>query len=160
MRKPPLFGRSRLTRIAAVILPLLLPAAAWSGGHGARIEGLWNVEVTIYVCGTDVEITRFEAMGLFAADGTFHDTNANDPKLRSAGFGTWKHLGGRSYRFAFRLFRFDSMGMTIGSQIVRHRVELSRRGSSYRSFGTAEYYDTAGNLERIGCSRSTAVRFR
>lgn len=160
MNRLPQSDSPRLTRIAVVILSLLLPAAAWSDAKAGRIQGAWNVEVTIHVCNTDVELAKFDAMALFAGDGTMHDSNANDPTARSSAFGTWRHLGGRKYRFAFRLFRFDDMGMNIGSQIVRHTVELSRRGSSYRSFGTAEYYDPAGNLEMTGCSRSTAVRFR
>lgn len=125
-----------------------------------RIKGVWNAKVNITVCATGATITTFDALGLFAGDGTFADTNSVNPILRSSAFGNWKHIRGRNYKFAFRSFRFDTMGTYLGSQIVRHNVVLSSNGKSYKSEGTAEFYDTDGNLFMTGCSDSTATRFK
>ncbi len=124
------------------------------------IEGVWNARVEITACDSDTVFNSFDAMALFASNGTFHDTNATNPALRSAAFGTWSAIGPRTYEFAFRLFRFDPMGATLGSSVVRHRVVLARKGDSYRSKGTAEFYDANGVLFMTGCSNAEAVRFR
>ena len=125
-----------------------------------RIEGAWNVAVDITVCATGGTITSFDAMSLFGANGTFHDTNATPSALRSEAFGYWKRVGKHAYEFAFRFFRFDATGASIGATVVRHDVLLSHRGDTYTSEGTAEFYDAVGNLTATGCSSSTATRFR
>ena len=163
--------RSALSR--ALIGLLLAPALAFaadqapeSGRLADRLAGLWLVNVTLRNCVTGEPLpfpgAIFDAMALFEQDGTFHDTNANSPLVRSAALGTWKHLQGRNYEFAFRNFRFDSTGtLPIGSQIVRHTVTLSRDGKSYASEGTAEFYDVSGiRMLPDGCSTSTATRFK
>ena len=123
------------------------------------IDGTWNARVKITVCATGATITSFDALAMFEAKGTFHDTNATNPALRSPGFGYWERAGSDQFYFAFRLFRFDAAGNTIGSQIVRHTAVLSPTGNTYTSSGTAEFYDAAGNLTATGCSTSTASRF-
>jgi hypothetical protein len=130
-----------------------------------RIEGVWLAKVTLTNCVTGEALpfpgANFDAMGLFGANGSFHNTDANDPALRSGIFGYWERTGRHTYRFAFRLFRFDTGGLLIGSQIVRHNLVLARDGLSYSSSGTAEFYDVNGIPSMPnGCSRTTATRFR
>lgn len=152
-----------ISMIALVFL-LSVPEIGASKAKGVpfqpdRIEGLWNAEVNITICATGMVVASFDAMAIFAANGTFHDTNSNNPALRSASFGTWQHLGGDEYEFAFRFFRFDLQGFNEGWNVVRHRVELSADGQTYHSEGTAEIYDLSDNLILSGCSNSVAVRF-
>jgi hypothetical protein len=150
-------------------------AAQFSGdGHWRevdRIEGVWNVKVTITRCDaagrpTDIPVPNvpaFDAMGMFAANGTFHDTNASNPSLRSSGFGYWRRIGHRTYQFAFKFFRYDAPNlMPLGPQVVRHTVELAKDGKSYTSRGTAEWFDANNNPAPPfrTCSTSTATRFR
>ena len=174
-------ARTGLVWMAAALL--LVPAITSAedtqsdvqfGGDGHwrevdRIEGTWNVTVTITLCDssglpTDTPvpgISPIDAMALFAANGTFHDTNATNPALRSPGFGTWRRTGHRTYEFAFKFFRFNPAIGVIGPQIVRHTVVLARDGKSYTSRGTAEFFDAANNPAPVtGCSTSTATRFR
>ncbi|HMO79627.1 MAG TPA: hypothetical protein PKD24_02440 [Pyrinomonadaceae bacterium] len=127
---------------------------------GNQIEGTWDVRVNITVCATGATLLSFDAMGLFAANGTFHDTNATNPAVRSSGFGVWERVRGRDYRFAFKFFRFDTAENYQGYNVVRHNVRLNHGGSSYVSSGTAEFYDADGNLMMLGCSNSTATRFQ
>lgn len=124
-----------------------------------RIEGLWTAHVNVFDCITGFG-TTFEAMAIFAANGTFHDTNSTDPTLRSASFGTWQHLEGNAYEFAFQFFRFNSDGIYQGWNVVRHRVELAADGQSYFSEGTAEIYSAVGGLIATGCSSAQAIRFK
>jgi hypothetical protein len=152
--------------ISVIALACLVAVPAISAGKARGvpfqadpIEGLWTADVKITNCITGAVIISFDAMGLFAAGGTFHDTNATNPTLRSASFGTWQHLGGNEYEFAFRFFRFDLQGFYQGWNVVRHRVELSADGQSYTSEGSAEIYNASGVLIMPGCSSSEAIRF-
>ena len=130
-----------------------------------RLAGVWNATVVLTDCSSGSPIgDPFDAMALFGRDGSFHDTNANNPTvmLRSDAFGYWKHVRGNKYRFAFRVFNFDSAGIYLGYQVVRHDVILSKDGKSYTSKGGAEFYNPDGS-ERPpvqGCSESTATRFK
>jgi hypothetical protein len=160
------FSRPVPAVAAVVALACLLSVPAISAGktkalpfQADPIEGLWAAHVNITDCNTGAVGFSFDAMGLFAANGTFHDTNATNPTLRSASFGTWQHLGGNAYTFMFRFFRFDLQGLYQGSNVVRHTVELAADGQSYFSEGTAEIYNALGGLIATGCSNSEAIRF-
>ena len=159
--------------VRSVALAGLLLAPPWAAAGGLagdrwlfsdRVEGVWDVKVTLTNCQTGAPLpfpgAQFDAMSLFAANGTFHDTNATNAALRSEAFGVWERTGLRRYRFAFRFFGFDASGLPIGSTIVRHDVVLSRDGRSYASQGSAEFYDVSGiRMLPDGCSISTATRF-
>ncbi|MGE3927319.1 MAG: hypothetical protein AB7G13_30695 [Lautropia sp.] len=162
-----------VTAAIATVLPSAAVQATGDGGRPGRLDpivGLWNAKATLVICGTGQPVplppgqrNPFDAMALFAADGTMHDTNANDPRARSSSFGTWRRIGPRAYEFAFQFFRFEpsGSGVPIGSQVVRHEVRLAWDGQSYTSQGTATFYDVDGNpLPAGGCSTSTATRFR
>jgi hypothetical protein len=160
------FWRPISAVIAMITLACLVSVPAIGAGNAKgkpfqadRIEGLWTAHVNITVCATGMVITSFDAMALFAANGTFHDTNSVNPALRSASFGRWQHLGGNEYEFVFRFFRFDLQGFNEGWSVVRHKVELSADGQAYSSEGTAEFYNVSGGLIMTGCSDSEATRF-
>lgn len=169
MNTSSLTRKFRIPALSTAFLTLLLaqPVALASGesAQASRMAGLWLVRVTLTNCATGAPLpfpgATFDAMSLFEADGTFHDTNANSPLLRSQTFGIWEHVEGRHYRFAFRAFQFDSTGtLWTGSQVIRHSVVLSADGMSYTSSGTAEFYDIHGvPMMPNGCSASTAQRF-
>jgi hypothetical protein len=172
IRKNEHLGAKQITKVVAlgVLLLTQVGAAAQDDAQAAAtghawfpdpIVGVWNVSVDITNCATGATIASGEAMALFAADGTRHETNATNPALRSPAFGTWRRLGKKNnkYQFAFRFFRFDTAGVNLGSQVIRHDLVLSADGTSYFSEGTAEIFDPFGNLIVIGCSTATATRF-
>lgn len=157
--------------VALAACVLLAPSLAGAGDSddwspGDPIEGVWTARVTITNCadGTPLPVS-FDALGMFGRGGTFNNTDAQNPimpTMRSSAFGTWKRLHGRTYSFAFKLFRFDVAGTLIGSQVVRHTLTLARDGKSYTSAGTSQAYDAAGNPVAgppTGCSISKATRF-
>jgi len=162
-----------LISLAALLAGLCLgqPAAYAEDGIGERwttldrIEGVWLAKVTITNCATGEALpfpgAKFDAMALFGPNGTLHNTDQNNPATRSQNLGYWERTGRHTYRFAFRLFRFDTTGLLIGSQIVRHNLVLARDGLSYVSSGNAEIYDVSGiRALPDGCSKATATRFK
>lgn len=129
---------------------------------GDSIEGVWSARVDITDCGSGNPLgLSFDAMSLFGGDGSFHDTNANTLTPRSNAFGYWQRVKGNNYRFAFRVFHFDLAGTYLGYQVVRHDAVLARDGRSYRSEGTAEFFNPDGTPRPPvrGCSKTTATRF-
>jgi hypothetical protein len=164
-----LLRAKRVSKIAALGILLLVQSGLEAGNGGAAaaghawfpdpIEGVWNASVDITNCATGNTIASFEAIGMFAANGTFHDTNSTNPALKSSTFGYWRSLGNNEYQFAWRQFTFDAAGVNTGSLIVRHDVLLSADGASYFSEGTGEFFDPAGNLVSTVCSSAAATRF-
>ncbi len=159
--------------VPAVLAALCLgqPAAFATDAIGERwtpedrIEGVWLAKVTITNCATGEALpfpgAKFDAMALFGSNGALHNTDQNNPTLRSDTFGYWERTGRNTYRFAFRFFRFDTTGLLTGSQIVRHNIVLSRDGLSYTSSGKAESYDVSGiRMLPDGCSKAAATRFK
>lgn len=140
-------------------------AAAKSGGQKARIGGVWDAKVWVTDCSSgNPVLPPFDALGVFEADGSFHDTNSNNPTLmvRSDAFGYWKHVRGNKFRFAFKLFNFDVAGNYLGYQVVRHDLVLAKDGKSYTSKGGAEFYNPDGTprVPVTVCSETTATRFK
>jgi hypothetical protein len=130
-----------------------------------RLAGVWDAKVVITDCSSGNPTgDPFDALGVFERDGSFHDTNANNPTLmmRSDAFGYWEHIRGNKYRFAFKLFNFDVSGAYLGYQIIRHDLIMARDGKNYRSEGGAEFFNPDGTPRvpvRV-CSETTGTRFR
>jgi len=162
MKTTLLRSASRCLALSAAVLMMGQPAA-WAGGF-KRINGVWNAHVNITNClpgnvPGPVVFASFHAMNVYAADGTFLDTNTSPPATQSAHFGYWRHIRGNKYEFAQRFFMFDAAGVNTGYRIVRHEVQLDRTGQSFTSAGYAETFNPDGVLLATGCSTSSAVRF-
>jgi hypothetical protein len=150
---------------SAMVLMLGQPAA-WAGDHpgSKRIKGIWSARVNLTNClpgnvPGPVVFASFDAMNVFAADGTFLDANSTNPATQSEHLGYWRHVYGNKYQFAQKFFSFDVAGAPTGWRIVRHDVLLGARGLSFTSAGTAETYNNEGVLLATGCSTSSAIRF-
>ena len=119
-----------LALIASVLMGPAIAGAGDSDDWWAAdpIEGVWNARVTITNCadGTPLPVS-FDALGMFGRGGSFNNTDAQNPvmpTMRSSVFGTWKRLHGRTYQFAFKLFRFDVAGTPMNFAVdTKTRVE-------------------------------------
>ena len=127
---------------------------------GGRIEGAWDVQVTIRNCQTGAAIRTFASFGTFISGGTVLDSTSGTPQAqRTLGQGVWSHVSGKTYRFKFKAFNFDPSGNFTGWTIINHEARLNRSADEYESAGTSEIYDPNGTLIFTGCSTTTAVRF-
>jgi len=152
----------RCLAVSALVLLMGQPAA-WAGGF-KRIHGVWNAHVNITNClpgnvPGPVVFASFDAVNVFAADGTFLDTNSTNPATQSAHFGYWRHVRGNKYEFAQKFFLFDAAGVATSYRVVRHQVVLDKTGMSFTSGGYAETFNLDGVLLATGCSTSSALRF-
>lgn len=154
---------------------------AWDGWWPSDpIEGLWDVTVTITPpppspgadCPAGPVLATFKALALFARGGSFHDLNESGkagPFPRAPGLGIWQRKRSRHYSFDVKSFVYELGAVApAGWTIVRHDVVLAEDGQSYVSAGTAENFTADGAVIQpglpgrppLGCSKSTAVRFR
>jgi len=148
--------------MALAVLLMAMFAPIWVSGQsgGGRLEGTWDVQVTIRNCQTGAEIRHFASLTVFMSGGTMLDSTSGIPQaLKTPGQGVWSHVNGNTYRFTFKSFSFDPSGNFTGSTKIIHEAVLDSNGDEFSSSGTAAVYDPNGNLLSTGCSTTTATRF-
>jgi hypothetical protein len=148
--------------IALVICLSAMFTSAWGSGQGGggRLEGVWDVRVTIRNCQTGAEIRSFDSLTMFMFGGTLIDSTSGIPQAqKTPGEGVWSHVGGNTYRFSFKSFSFDPAGNFTGWTKITHEAELESNGNAYTSAGTSEVHAPNGTLIATGCSSTTATRF-
>lgn len=154
-----------LKALGGIVLVICLSALftpAWGSGQGGggRLEGAWDVQVSIRNCQTGAEIRSFASVTSFMFGGTLIDSTSGTPQSqRTPGHGVWSHLTGDTYRFSFKYFSFDAGGNFTGWTKVTHEALLDSNGAQFSSAGTAEVYAPNGTLVFTGCSSTTATRF-
>lgn len=137
------------------------PASGSVQGGGGRLEGTWDVQVSIRNCQTGAEIRNFASVTAFTFGGITTDTTSGTPQaLRTPGYGVWSHVGGNTYSFSFKAFNFDAGNNFTGWTKIAHEATLDSNGSQYTSAGTSEVYAANGALLFTGCSTTTATRFQ
>lgn len=160
--------RNLITKFAAIFAAAIVTIGVGSATAqesrsslgGGRLEGTWDVRVSIRNCQTGAELAGFDSLTQFMRGGTLIDsTSGIRPSLKTPGHGIWQHLRGNLYRFSFKAFHFDAAGTYNEYRIVTQEAELDPSGDSYTSSGTAQFYTPNGTLMQTGCSSTTAVRF-
>lgn len=146
--------------LAITVLAALTQASGTGQQGGGRLEGTWDVQVTIRNCQSGAEIRSFKSLTTFMSGETLIDTTSGIRQaLRKPGHGVWAHARRQTYRFSFQSFNFDSAGTFTGWTKIAHEASLDSTGDAYTSAGTSEVYDPDGNLLTTGCSTTTATRF-
>jgi hypothetical protein len=156
--------------LPGMVLAVLLiggPVVGHDTARADKIEGVWNVQVTILsACGPGgVPIRTFPSMIMFMHDGLLTEspgtTVVGPPPLTqrgSPGMGTWQNLGGQHYTAVFTFFRLNPDSTFAGTQRITEDTELSQDADSFTSTGTAETFDTNGALTGTFCNASVATR--
>ena len=79
-----------------------------AAARARRIEGVWDVMVTIRDCQTGNPLTTVRARNMFIRGGTLTELNARgNPSLRSPSFGTWHMDDDGTYAAVFRVLSFQ-----------------------------------------------------
>ncbi len=150
-----------------ISIPLLGSALAQDDSKfqagGGRLEGTWDVQLTIRDCQNGTAIRTIRELATFMSGGTMINSTSSLPQaLKTPGHGFWSHENDNTYNYSFKFFRFDSAGAFIGWAIVRHTVTLNARATEYESTGGITFYNTNGDPVPVpppGCSTATATRF-
>jgi hypothetical protein len=146
--------------LALSLLIMFAPAGVSGQSGGGRLEGTWDVQVTIRDCPSGAAIRTFPSLGIFMSGGTMIDSTSGIPQAeKTPGQGVWSHISGNTYRFSFKHFNFNASGVFTGWTKITHEATLNSEASAYTSEGTAEIYAPNGSLIFTGCSTTTATRF-
>lgn len=145
-----------MTVFVAVIMALGQTADAKGGG---RLEGSWDVRVSVLNCQTGAVIRSFDSVTQYMAGGTLIDSTSGVPQaLKTPGEGIWEHTVGSSYRFKIKSFGFDTSGNYTGYTVINHEATLDESANNYESEGYAEIFAPSGVLLNTLCSSTTATR--
>jgi hypothetical protein len=126
---------------------------------GGRLDGAWNVRVSIINCQTGGVIRTFDSVTQFMKGGTLVDSTSGVAQaLKTPGEGIWEHTSDSSYRFKFKSFTFDTANNYTGYTVIQHDATLDSTGDAYESSGTVEVYAPNGTLVATGCASTTATR--
>ena len=151
---------------AAITLPALSgaqipafaqPAQEQRGQEKQGIEGVWDIIVTVRSCATGAALFTGRVIHMFIDGGTL--TEVADRANRSAGLGTWRHLGGRSYTSHHKFIEYTAAGSFNGTQVLTREIELSANADEFTATTTGEVFNAADQLISTGCATSTATRF-
>ena len=146
--------------LAVCLSAMFTPAWGSGQGGGGRLEGTWDVRVTIRNCQTGAEIRSFDSVTTFIFGGITIDSTSGMPQaLKTPGQGVWNHVSGDTYHFSFKMFNFDPANNYTGWTKITHEAELDSKGNQYSSAGIAEVHAPNGTLITTGCSTTTATRF-
>jgi hypothetical protein len=139
-----------------VALVLAAPNATASEEHAPRLQGVWNVSVTVRNCDTGQAIRQVHALNLYIHDGSMTETAANF--LRTSSVGTWRHVHDDTYTSMFEFFRYNPDGTFASLARVNRTIELNEQGTRFTSTGTVEDFNAQSVRVAIGCSTEIAAR--
>ena len=136
------------------------------------LAGVWQVEVTLLsACGQAGVVGHLPTLYTFTGDGKVIETPGTPLGLpgtlrTSPGLGTWQHDEGQQFSAVFRAFiiYFGSPDPTkpdntpAGSITFTEAIELSQDGDSFTSTGTADFFNSNGNLFLHGCHTLAGMR--
>ncbi len=132
-----------------------------SQNGGGRLEGTWDVQVTVRNCQTGAAIRpAFPTLVTYMSGGTLIASESAVPQSsHTPGHGVWSHTSGNNYSSKFKAFNFNANGNFSGWTIISNEIALDSTADESASTGAVEIYASNGVLIFTGCSTTTATRF-
>jgi len=127
--------------------------------HPNRIVGLWDARITNFDCNTGAPLFSFRGLHKYELGGTVQVVPATNPALLSAHVGVWRHVQGNNYQLAFKMFRFDAAGNSVGWNVVKFDVAINEDATAEAGSGQSEVLDSNGNKVATTCPAFTGTRF-
>jgi hypothetical protein len=134
-----------------------MPAAPDSKAR--RLEGTWQVQVTLQNCQTGAALRTSPAFLTFAQGGTLVETTTVfSSAQRSPGHGFWEHTGGKTFKAVSKAFLFNPDGTWAGTQTLTQDIEFGDDPDVFNSKATTEIVTPNGNVILSGCATAIAHR--
>jgi hypothetical protein len=144
---------------ACALVTIVAATAAGQGTIGGRIQGTWEMRITLTDCAGHV-IRSFPSLVIFMAGGTMMESNAGTPQaLKTPGEGVWRQNGDTSYAFRFKFFTFDAQNIFTGWTIIAGQTTVDSTGNANAGSATVKVYNTSGNLLVPLCAEVAGTRF-
>jgi hypothetical protein len=127
-----------------------------------KLEGTWQVQVSLYNCQTGSAVgAPFQSLLTFARGGTMTETTANPlffPADRGPGHGVWSHTAHHSYSAASLAF-ITVNGALVKTQKITQKIEMDNDDQFTTTDASVQFFDPAGNLLLTGCATAHGQRF-
>jgi len=137
-------------------------AAATSPGpesKSRRLEGTWQVQVTLQNCQTGAALRTTPAFLTFAAGGTLVETTTVfSASQRGPGHGFWEHTGGKTFKAVSKAFFFNADGTWAATQTLTQQIEFGDDPDVFNSTATTEIVAPNGTVILSGCATAIAHR--
>ena len=145
--------------IACALLTIVATAEAGQGTQGGRIQGTWEMQITLNDCAGHV-IRSFPTLIEFAAGGTVNEASGGTaPALQTGGKGVWSHATANNYAFRFKDFTFNTSNVFTGWVIIAGELTVDATGNANTGPATVEVYDPNGVLLVTLCAEAAGTRF-
>lgn len=154
-----MMGMASALVIGMVAIQGLAYADPGPGPRHERIVGVWDVEVAIFNCATNVPMGSFVALHQYQLGGTGQVVPAGSPTALSAHMMIWNHVKKDDYQMSVKMYRFDGSGNYIGWVVLNNEVSINKDADEYVGSGVAEFFDTAGNYLFSSCPSLIGTRF-
>src|SRR5207244_4618021 len=114
--------------VACALVPMVDTKAARPGTVGGRLQGTWDMQITLTDCAGHV-IRSFPSLIEFAAGGTVVESNGGTPQaLKTPGEGVWRHTTDNNYAFRFKFFTFNPQNVLTGCTIITGDTTVEETG--------------------------------
>ena len=129
------------------------------GAQGGRLEGTWNMQITVTDCSGHV-IRSFPTLVAFIAGGTLTEASGGTaPALQTGGKGVWSHTTDSIYAFRFKDFTFNAQNVFTGWVIIAGETTVDQSGDANAGPATVEVYNASGVLLVTLCADAVGTRF-
>jgi hypothetical protein len=145
--------------IACALLTMLAGTAVGQGARGGRLQGTWDMQITLTDCSGHT-IRSFSSLVVFMAGGTLTEASAGTaPALRTGGKGVWSHTNDSTYAFRFKVFNFNAQNVFTGWTIIAGETTVDATGNANSGPATVDVYDPNGVLIVHLCAEAVGTRF-
>src|SRR6266699_2529349 len=145
--------------VACALLTMVATTATGQGTQGGRLQGTWEMQITLTDCAGHV-IRSFPSLIEFVAGGTVVESNAGTPQaLKTPGEGVWSHTTDNTYAFRFKFFTFDPQNIFTGWTIIAGETTVDSTGNANAGSATVKVYDPNGILLATVCAETAGTRF-
>ena len=145
--------------VACALVPMVATTATRPGTVGGRLQGTWEMQITLTDCAGHV-IRSFPSLIEFAAGGTVVESNGGTPQaLKTPGEGVWRHTTNNNYAFRFKFFTFNSLNAFTGWTIIAGETTVDATGKTNAGSATVEVHAPNGVLVATACAEIAGTRF-
>ena len=132
--------------VACALLTMVATTATGQGTQGGRLQGTWEMQITLTDCAGHV-IRSFPSLIEFAAGGTVVESNAGTPQaLKTPGEGVWRHANDNTFAFRIKSFSFNAQNVFTGWSIIAGELTVDSTGDAIAGPATVQVYDPNGVL--------------
>ena len=144
---------------ACALVTMVAATAAGQGTVGGRLQGTWDMQITLTDCHGHV-LRSFPSLVIFMAGHTMMESNAGTPQaLKTPGEGVWRHATDHNYAFRFKFFTFNTSNVFTGWTIIAGETTVDRTGNANAGSATVKVYDPNGVLLVSLCAETAGTRF-